>query len=145
MSQEENKKFIKRFVNEVLNKHNLDVLKDFVAEDYVEEEPMPDQEPTRDGLKTGLNRMFKGFPDIHWTIDAQYAEGDHVISLFTWTGTHKGEFMGNAATGKQVKVKGAAFEYIKGGKMTRGRIIADRLGLMQQIGVIPMPSRATHR
>lgn len=144
MTQEENKKFVKRFVNEVLNKHNLDVLKDFVADDYVEEAPMPDQEPTRDGMKTGLSRMFTAFPDIHWTIDEQYAEGDHVITLFTWSGTHKGEFMGNAATGKQVKVGGVAFSAIKGGKWKRGRIIADRLGLMQQIGAIPNFAEHAH-
>jgi predicted ester cyclase len=51
--------------------------------------------------------------------------------------------MGNAATGKQVKVRGAAFDVVKGGKITKGRVISDRLGLRQQIGAIPMPSWAS--
>ncbi len=44
------------------------------------------------------------FPDIHETVEDIIAEGDNVVKRTTWRGTHQGEFLGIAPTGKQVSV-----------------------------------------
>jgi steroid delta-isomerase-like uncharacterized protein len=66
-------------------------------------------------------------------------QGEKVVSRFTWTGTHKGTFLGIPATGKSVSVKGVVIDRIVGGKMTDSRILMDMLGMLQQLGVVPPP------
>jgi steroid delta-isomerase-like uncharacterized protein len=79
------------------------------------------------------------FPDLHWVLEEQIAEGEKVVSRFTWTGTHRGEFLGIPATGKQVKVWGVAIDVVKNGVFTQSRIIMDSVGLLRQLGAIPTP------
>jgi predicted ester cyclase len=83
--------------------------------------------------------MFLGFPDMKWTVDEQIAEGEKVVSRFTWTGTHKGEFMGIPPTNKKVKVWGVVIDVIRNGLFSESRIIMDSVGLLQQLGVMPQP------
>jgi steroid delta-isomerase-like uncharacterized protein len=106
MNLEENKKFMNYFIEEVINNKNLNAANDLVAEDFIEHVPFPGQEPGREGLKFALQSMFTGFPDMNWTVHEQIAEGEKVVTRFTWTGTHKGDFMGIPPTNKTVEVWG---------------------------------------
>ena len=77
---------------------------ELVVGDFVELNPFPGQGPGRDGLASVLASMFAGFPDLHWSLRDTVAEGDRVVGLSTWTGTHRGEFLGIPATGRSVAV-----------------------------------------
>ena len=139
MSTDKNKAVIRRFVDEALNKKNLAVLNEIVVENFVEQVPFPGQPPGREGLKLVLGGFTQAFPDIQWTTQEQIAEGDMVVSRFTFSGTHRAEFLGIPATGKRVSVWGVVIDKVRGGKMAESRIIMDTIGLMQQLGVIPGP------
>ena len=139
MTLEENKKFMNTFIEEVINKQNLNTANNLVSEDFTEHVPFPGQGPGREGLKFALNSMFLGFPDMKWTVDEQIAEGEKVVSRFTWTGTHKGEFMGIPPTNKKVKVWGVVIDVVRNGLFSESRIIMDSVGLLQQLGVMPQP------
>ena len=139
MSEEENREFGRRFVDEVLNKKNLAALDELVAEDYVELDPLPGQEQGREGLKQILAMLFAAFPDLRWTVEEDAAEGDKLWSRFTWRGTHRGDFLSIPATGNQVEVNGVVIDRIVEGKMVDSRILMNELSLMQQLGVIPPP------
>ena len=80
--------------------------------------------------------MRAAFPDIHWVVEEMVAEGETVASRFTWSGTHRGEFLGVPATGRRVVVKGMVIDELAGGKMSKSRILMDSLGMMQQLGVM---------
>jgi len=134
-----NKTVIKRFVDECLNKKNLEALHELVMEDFMEQVPFPGQGPGREGLRVTLVGFHQAFADSHWTLQEQIAEGDTVVSRFTMTGTHRGEFLGIPATGRPVNVWGVVIDVVRGGKMVGSRILMDTLGLMQQLGVIPGP------
>ena len=134
---EDNKQFMRRFVEEVINKKNLDAVNELVAEDFVEHVPFPGQGPGREGLRYVLSAFLSAFPDIRWTLEEQIAEGEKVVSRFTMTGTHRGEFLGIHPTGKSVKVWGVVIDAVRDGKFAESRIIMDTLGLMQQLGTIP--------
>ena len=97
----------------------------------------PGQKQGREGLKEIIVMMRAAFPDIHWTLDEMVAEEDTVVSRFTWTGTHRGPFLGIPATGKPVTVKGVVIDHLAEGKMAESRILMDNLSLMQQLGVVP--------
>ncbi|MBS1800381.1 MAG: ester cyclase [Acidobacteria bacterium] len=130
---------VARFVEEVINRGRLEVADEIVALDFVELDPLPGQRQGREGLKEVIAMMRSAFPDIHWVIDEVIEEGEKVASRFTWTGTHRGVFLGVPATGRSVKVKGVVIDRVVGGLMTDSRILMDSLGMMQQLGVVPAP------
>ena len=135
----DNSIIVRRFVDLVLNKDQIDSAGQFFWEDMVEQVPLPGQGPGLDGLKDVLRGMRAAFPDMHWTVEEQIAEGDKVATRFEWTGTHRGEFLGVPATGRAVKVWGVVIDRLEGGKIKDTRIIMDSLGLMTQLGVFPPP------
>lgn len=134
-----NSSVIERFIGEVINQGRLEVADEIVAPDFVELDPLPGQRQGREGLKEVIAMMRSAFPDIHWVNEETIEEGEKVVSRFTWTGTHKGTFLGVPATGKRVSVKGVVIDRVVGGKMIDSRILMDNLGMMEQLGVVPGP------
>jgi steroid delta-isomerase-like uncharacterized protein len=134
------KALAQRFTDEVLNGRDLDAaLTDLVAEDFVEENPLPGQGPGRAGLADVLNGMFTAFPDLYWDVHELIAEGDVIVTYSTWTGTHLGEFFGIPATGRQVSVEAWTKDRYRDGRLVQSRIIMDVVGMLTQLGVIPAP------
>ena len=85
---------------------------------------------------------WSGFPDGRLTIEDQVAEGDVVVTRWGGRATHTGEFMGIAPTGKQVAVEGIVINRLADGKFVEAWQQFDRLLMLQQLGVAPMPERA---
>jgi steroid delta-isomerase-like uncharacterized protein len=133
---EDNKTVDLRFVAEVLNEHNLDVLDELVAEDFCEQNPPPGQGPGREGLRQFLAHMFTAFPDLNWRVEDVVAEGDLVAAWSTWTGTHRATFLGIPPTGHTVSVEAWTMDRFREGKLAESRIIMDVMGLMQQLGAV---------
>ena len=112
----------------MINARDLDgALTELVVEDFVEQNPMPGQGPGRAGLADALAGMFAAFPDLHWTLYDTVAEGDRIMSFSTWTGTHRGDFMGIPATGRRVTVAAWTLDRYRDGRLI-------------QLGVIPAPT-----
>ena len=88
------------------------------------------------GYKVHVSGLFTAFPDFKHDIEDLIAEGDKVACRTTLRGTHKGEMMGIAATGKEVTFSRFAIYRISGGKIVEEWAIPDAMGLMQQIGAI---------
>jgi steroid delta-isomerase-like uncharacterized protein len=130
-----------RFIDEVLNAHDLgDPLTELVAEDFVEQNPLPGQGPGRAGLRDVLGGMNAAFPDIHWDVQEMVVEGDRVATFSFWTGTHRGEFLGIPASGREVTVEAWTLDRYQHGQLVESRIIMDVAGLLTQLGVLPAPS-----
>lgn len=135
----DNRTIVRNFVEEVINRGNIDATGQYFWEDMVEQMPFPGQGPGLAGLKDVLRGMRTAFPDLHFGIEEQIAEGDKVLTRFEWTGTHRAEFLGVPATGRPVKVWGMVMDRLVNGKIKDTRIIMDSLSLMMQLGVIPPP------
>ena len=121
----------------MITEGKIDLAVQYVWEDVVEQVPLPGQGAGLEGLKDILRAMRAGFPDIVFSIQEQITEGDKVASRFEWTGTHKGEFLGIAATDRHVRVWGIVIDRIENGRIKDTRIIMDTLGLMTQLGALP--------
>jgi steroid delta-isomerase-like uncharacterized protein len=93
------------------------------------------------GAKQYVSPFFDAFPDVHFTIDDIVVEGDKVALRWTWTGTHKSEFMGIPATNKKMTGWVIQIDRIVGGKIAEIWERMDTLGLMQQLGVVPTPGK----
>jgi steroid delta-isomerase-like uncharacterized protein len=94
-------------------------------------------------LKQFFVMLRSGFPDFQGIIEDLFAaEGDKVVLRFTFRGTHQGEFMGIAPTGKQVIMPGIDIFRIADGKLVELWNQEDMLGMMQQLGAIPEPGQS---
>lgn len=137
MSVETNKALLRRFVEEIVNQGNITVAPELIAEDFVKLDPFPGQAPGRAGLIESIERLRTAFPDLIWSLDEMVAEEEKVASSHTWSGTHLGEFLGIAPTGKRVRMTCMIFDTYENGKLKTSRLVMNVLSLFQQLGVAP--------
>ena len=92
-----------------------------------------------------VKRLFaqfrSAFPDWHEEIVELVAEGDTVAGRFKCSGTHRGEFLGEAPTGKRMEVEEVFFLRAEDGRFVDFWALEDSLGRMRQLGLIPTPKR----
>jgi steroid delta-isomerase-like uncharacterized protein len=136
----ENTALVRRWIKEVWSKGNLDAVDELVAPSYANHDPVaPMPESGREGLKKHVTEYRAAFPDLTFTIDDVLAEGHKVTVRWTAHGTHEGTLLGNIQpTGKEVTMTGTSILRIAGGKVAEQWVHWDALGMMQQLGVVPM-------
>jgi hypothetical protein len=93
------------------------------------------------GVKKYMSELYDAFPDIHITLDDVVVEGDKAVIRYTYTGTHKGAFMGIPATNKKVTGWTIQIDRFVDGKFVEAWERTDTLGFMQQLGIVPMPKK----
>ena len=137
MPRQKNKEIVGTFYWAVLGRGNVAAINDLVAVDFVDHNPFPGQSPGRDGLRQSVRLFHTPFPDIQVSVDDLIAEGDRVAARWTARGTHAGEFLGIAPTGRQVMIKGVDIFRLAGGRIAERWGHQDELGLIQELGVLP--------
>jgi steroid delta-isomerase-like uncharacterized protein len=130
--QDQNKRRAEKLF-ETFNGEDLASLDELVGADYVG--PQGDKGPA--GFRRIMVGLRTAFPDIHYTVDEVVAEGDRVAVRWHWTGTHKGPFRGFAPTGKAVSNSGSGIFRFESGRIASAVLETDRLGFLEQIGVVP--------
>lgn len=138
MSLEQNKTVIRRLY-EADNKKDLSVLDELISPHFYD--------PTfelrgPESYKQFETLFFKGFPDWHETILDMVAEGDKVWVHFTASGTHKGEWLGIAPTGKKITFTAVQTWRIVGGKIVEKNSVTDMLQAFEQLGLIKYTEKA---
>ena len=128
--EEENKALVRTWFEEGWNKHNPDIIDKYFAANFVNHAGNTNNV---DELKQFVTSGLTAFPDVHFTADDQIAVGDKVVTRWTFTATHQGEFMGVPATGKQVTVTGINISRHANGKYVEDWGNWDRMGLMEQL------------
>ncbi|MFY9907231.1 MAG: ester cyclase [Terriglobales bacterium] len=88
------------------------------------------------GLREHYTALLKGFPDLRIDYDDIIAEGEKVAHRFTFCGTHRGEFLGIAATGKLVSAAGMQINLFSGGKCVEVWSVHDSYSFLKQIGAV---------
>ena len=139
---DENKAISRRLFEEVFDGHNVALCDELYAPDYVPHSLPPGFSPDREGTKQYLSEYIRAFPDVGWTIERMLAEGDLVAIHYTGRGTHQGELMGIPPTGKQVTASAVLTLRIVDGRIVEDWLDRDKLGLLQQLGVIPSSAQA---
>ena len=139
MSALDNKALFRRWI-EALNNGTWREAADAVyTTTFVLHDPMapPGLPAGPQGMKDYVAPYFAAFPDLQFTVEDQIAEGDKVTTRYTGRGTHRGELMGIAPTGKHATATGITIFRIEEGKMAEMWDNSDILGLLQQLGAIP--------
>jgi steroid delta-isomerase-like uncharacterized protein len=135
---EQNKYLVRRAVEEIWNQQKYALLDEMVATDFVIHGGASSADiHGAEGARQFFTMLHRAFPDIHFTIDEQVAEGDRVVTHWTARGTHEGDFRGLPATGNRFKITAIDIDRIVDGKVVECWTNMDELGLLQQLGVVP--------
>ncbi len=134
-----NKATVKKFFEEVVNKHNADAADQFIAKDAMNHQAMPGSKPGVEGIKEEFRQFFKSFPDLSVTVDDLMADGDKIIARVTYKGTNKGMMGAVAATNKTAQWGLIDIILFKDGKMQERWGYGDNIGMMIQLGLMPAP------
>ncbi|WP_314224701.1 ester cyclase [Streptomyces zaehneri] len=127
----------RRFFEAIGARGELPPLDGLLAEEYHDHDPANEQDTMgMDAMRREVE-MWRGGFDFDFSLDDQIEQGDRVCNRWTWSGTHKGDFMGIPATGKQVGMTGTTvFRCRDDGKIVEAWWQYDRLGLMEQLGAL---------
>ena len=152
MSTEDNKVIVRRFYEEVWNKGNVTAVDELLAPNYVNHFDSPTNvsvpehfQQNREEAKHFIPQWLTAFPDLHFIVEFQVAEGDLVVTRGTAHGTHQGEyrgleFKGIPPTGKQVTWTFTAIDRITDGKIAESWLNDDSVSRLQQVGALHMPA-----
>jgi steroid delta-isomerase-like uncharacterized protein len=151
MTLEENTVIFQRMWDELFNQRNLAVADELFAPDFVNHvrlvqvtETAPPPFPPGPGhMKQLVTTLTTAFPDSHFTVEDVIAAGDKVVGRITWSGTHRGEFLGIPATGKTFKVSHIQIYRFAEGKMVEHWAVRDDLSMLRQLGLVPPLGRTS--
>jgi predicted ester cyclase len=135
---EKNKALVRRFYEEI-DKGNIGILDELLADDYIDHNPPPfhvDQASGRERVKVDFKVFLEATPGYHH-IEDQIAEGDKVVTRMTSYGKHTGDLPGAPRTGNDMKMTSITIHRIKDGKIVEKWSEKDMISFLQQIGKIP--------
>ena len=94
-------------------------------------------------VKRLFTEFHTAFPDWREEIVELVAEGSTVAGRFKCSGTHRGEFLGEAPTGKRIEVDEVFFLQVEGGTFVDFWALEDSLNRMRQLGLLPYGTRSS--
>jgi steroid delta-isomerase-like uncharacterized protein len=132
----------RRVFEEIWNNKKVDAVDELMAVNYVHHDPQsPVVSSGIESYKQYVNHYLKAFPDLHFAIDDEVADEQTIVSRWTATGTHQGDLPGIPRTGRKFSVTGMTIARVKNGKIIESWGNWDTLGLMQQLGVLPIEAK----
>lgn len=139
MSTTENKAIVERYLKAAWGDGDWKSAEETVDEnvvfhDQVREGDLP---AGREGLRVAMERINTGIPDFVMDIHEIVAEDDIVVIRWSASGTHAGDFNGFPATGRVSTLYSISMVRIKDGRIVEGWQETDRLGMAQQLGIMP--------
>ncbi len=126
MSTEANKQLVRRLVGEMMERRDLDVLNEVAEGDFAET------------ARQWISPFQGAFPDFTMRIVDVIAEHDTVVAHFKCSGTHSGEWLGRAATGRRFEDVDEIYIFtVRNGKLSSAIGVEDNLSRMRQLGIVP--------
>ena len=132
-----NKEIIQHYFDGWANHGDTAVADELIATNVVLHNPPAVINSLAD-YKKGMAGFHTAFPDLHFTIDDLIAEGDKVIVRWTLRGTQTAEYQGHPPARQMMTVTGVSIFRIADGKIQEIHVNMDRLGMMGQLGWLPV-------
>lgn len=135
LTNEQKLGLVGRYFGELMSEGKFEVIDEIIAERFSFHIPtLPEPIRGRDGMRGFVTGLRTGFPDIHFTIERQIAEGDKAAARWFIEGTHNGPFLGMPPTGNKIKDQGVDIFIFQGDKIAEIWVNENDLGLMKQLG-----------
>jgi predicted ester cyclase len=135
----ENETLVRRFFDEFCNQRRGETADELIADNYVSHGPQAPPAEGPDGVRERVG-LYQEAVDGHWNVEEICSCGDRVIARWTGTGTHQGELMGVEPTGRPISVDAISIFRVSNGKIAEEWTVWDALGLLQQVGAVPVPA-----
>ena len=133
------KRFAVERVEALFNRGELDRVEEFVTEDFVNHEAWPGEDPGYEGFRLRLQRLHDAISGLHMEVHEVVAGDDLVAYRATLSGTHEGELLGIRPTGRSFRAQHMHMLRMRDGRSSEHWATRDDLGMLQQLGVIPVP------
>ena len=134
MSTEATKALVRRYYD-ACNRRDMPAVFDCLHPDCIHHSRL--SEYPKHGVAYAFEATYAAFPDMHWTIEELIAEGERASALVLIEGTHLGEYLGAAGTGRRVAVRSVDIARVRDDRFVEHRGVLDELHLLAQIGVVP--------
>jgi steroid delta-isomerase-like uncharacterized protein len=135
----DNEALVRRFFEEFCNDRRADLADELIAVDYVSHGPQAPPAKGPEGVRVRVG-LYQDAVDGHWDVQELISVGDRVVARWLGSGTHRGELMGIDATDKPISVEAISIFRIANGKIAEEWTVWDALGLLQQVGAVPIPA-----
>jgi steroid delta-isomerase-like uncharacterized protein len=141
MGTQENKAAARRFLEEVVNRGNVAVVDELSGPNFVDHSAPPGVPAGNEGFKMFITTFRTAFPDLHYTVDDEIAEGDRIVQRTTATATMRGDFQGMPASGKTATWSEIHITRFENGKAIEHWGVVDQLGMLAQLGFVQAPGQ----
>jgi predicted ester cyclase len=138
MSSQDNIHAVRRLLTEGFGGGDLKVVDDYVAADF-EEHQNGAQGHGPEAVKRVITGLHDSLSEMHMDIQSIVADGDIVWTRVRAQGVNTKPIMGRPATGKSMAIDVIDVIRFSDGKMVEHWGVADRLGMLQQLGLLPLP------
>jgi len=135
--KEQNKQLVAEHYRSTVTEVDFANIREQLAPEFVDHESPTGTPPGAEWVVQHVASFHAAFPDIRVDVHELIAERDLVCVRATWSGTHEGDYAGFPATHKQFKLKGTVMWRVRERRIVERWGCLDRLGLMQQLGLIP--------
>ena len=125
-------------LQEVWGTGDLALIDELVGEDHVHHDPLlPEPIDGREPLKEWVETVRVGTPDLRKSVHETYVDDDTVILTYTARGTHEGDILDIAPTGRSIEVDGVVVSRVADGRLVESTDVWDAFGLFTQLGSFP--------
>ncbi len=130
------KRIARRFIEEGLNKHNLDLMNEIYTADTIWHGPGGREMKGLSQVREMVQGYVTAFPDLHMTTVLQVAEGDKLATVWRVFGTNDGPLGDIPPTHKSIQIAGHVIARFEGGKIAEEWEVFDELEMLKQLGLV---------
>jgi predicted ester cyclase len=129
-----NKALVRTLYEDCINTGRLERLDDIVHPDFTGARG----ERGAQGLRAVKEAVRTGDPGVRFELHDVFGEDDKVAARWTFRAVHGGPFAGLPRSGVEVTQEGNVIYQVRDGRLARAWLQMDRLGVLQQIGAVPL-------
>lgn len=139
MDNPEGAALVRRFFADVVNTGAGERAAEFIARDYIDHYAGPDAARGPTIVAEHVAAVRRTYPDLHVAVDQQFTDGEFVISRVTASGTHSGDWLGMAPTGRRVRITAVNIDRVVAGKIVEHWGMANTLEALLEAGILTPP------
>lgn len=130
-------------LHEAVNTNDHDLIMKTIDEvmtpDVVISTPLPIKAKGPAAFKEVFTKLGTAFPDLHIAVEDEIVQGDKVVCRTVVTGTHQGEYLGVAPTGKKITYNEIFIFRLVDGRIAETWGVVDFAAQLRQLGLLQFP------
>jgi len=137
-----NKEIISAFQKEAFYGQNIDQLRHYFTDDFVDHFAPPDDPPGFEGIRKRFHQCSASFKFLKVDVPVWLSAGDTLFQIIVLHFQHTGEFLGIPATNKVFSIGGMDAFKLRGGLISEHWGVYDTMQIPGHLGVTLQPSPA---